>query len=221
MFFPSLRTSTSDAQITSQIIMVKELHEQDRAQILKHFLTLKKDDRYLRFGSYAPDDVITKYVEKIDFSKDVVFGVYDHRFHLQAAGHLAFIQKNELPREDASTENGHAAEFGLSVSPVMRGMGVGTKLFERAAIHCKNKAIDTLYVHCLSSNATMMHIAKKSGMSIHRSYGEADAYLKIVPATVSSLMQEAFEEQFASFDYNYKANKRAVIKLFSFESEKK
>ena len=41
--------------------------------------------------------------------------------------------------------------------------------------------VDTLYMQCLSSNQTMMHIAKKAGMEIHREYGEADAYLRLPP----------------------------------------
>ena len=42
-----------------------------------------------------------------------------------------------------------------------------------------------LYMHCLSRNSTMMHIAKKSGMKIEYAYGEADAYLSLTPADQS------------------------------------
>ena len=104
------------------------------------------------------------------------------------------------------------AEFGVSVSAVARGMGVGTKLFERGAIHCRNADVDTLYMHCLSSNKVMMHIATKAGMEIHRDYGEADAYLKLKPANSVSVFQEAVEEQMATLDYIIKANMRALFK---------
>jgi hypothetical protein len=67
-------------------------------------------------------------------------------------------------------------------------------------------------MHCLSSNQTMIHIAKKSGMEIHRDYGEADAYLKLKPANPGSMLQEAVAEQFASFDYSFKANTKAALK---------
>ncbi|MGZ8316076.1 MAG: hypothetical protein ACXW3B_13010, partial [Telluria sp.] len=46
-----------------------------------------------------------------------------------------------------------------------------SKLFERAAIHCRNQDVDTLYMHCLSSNKVMMHIARKAGMEIQRTIG--------------------------------------------------
>jgi RimJ/RimL family protein N-acetyltransferase len=128
-----------------------------------------------------------------------------------AVGHLAFAPRDESHGD--VTEKERVAEFGVSVSKAARGMGVGSKLFERAAIHCRNNDVDTLYMHCLSSNKVMMHIAKKAGMEIHRDYGEADAYLKLGPADPVSVLQEAMEEQLASLDYALKANVRAASKL--------
>jgi hypothetical protein len=69
-------------------------------------------------------------------------------------------------------------------------------------------------MQCLSTNKTMMHIAKKAGMQIKREYGEADAYLHLPPPSPSSVLQEAFQEQFASIDYAVKANARAAMKWF-------
>ena len=60
----------------------------------------------------------------------------------------------------------------------------------------------------------MMHIAKKAGMEIQREYGEADAYLRLLPPSPGTVMQEALEEQFATIDYTFKANARAAVKWF-------
>ncbi|MYM32751.1 GNAT family N-acetyltransferase [Duganella sp. FT94W] len=190
-------------------VPVKELRERDRRRMLRHFLELEDADRLLRFGSVLPDEQVSNYVNRIDFSRDMVFGVYNRVFRLVAVGHLAFA-----PRDESSTvtDKERVAEFGVSVSRSARGMGVGSRLFKRAAIHCRNNDVDTLYMHCLSSNKTMMHIAKKAGMEIHRDYGEADAYLKLLPADPSSVLQEALHEQLAVLDYTYKANKRIAAK---------
>ncbi len=102
----------------------------------------------------------------------------------------------------------------MSVSRSARGLGIGSKLFERAAIHCRNADVDTLYMHCLSSNQTMMHIARKAGMQIQRELGEADAYLRLLPPNPGTVLQEALEEQFATLDYTLKANTRAAVKFF-------
>lgn len=191
-------------------VPVKELAERDRRRMLKHFLALEKPDRLLRFGAQTSDDQIANYVMGIDFSRDMVFGVYNRVFKLVAVGHLGFA-----PREasNASSDKERVAEFGVSVLKAARGLGIGSKLFERAAIHCRNNDVDTLYMHCLSSNKTMMHIAKKAGMEIHRDYGEADAYLKLPAPSPVTVLQEALDEQLATLDYALKANTRAAAKL--------
>ena len=196
-------------------VLVKELGERDRRRVLRHFLALDDSDRLLRFGTVLPDDSIRAYVDKIDFSRDIVLGVLNRVFQLVGVGHLAFAPKDAEPARSAATSKERVAEFGVSVSKSARGQGVGSRLFERAAMHCRNSDIDTLYMQCLSSNKTMMHIAKKAGMQIKREHGEADAYLHLPPPSPGSVMKEALEEQFAMIDYTMKANARAAVKWFS------
>lgn len=195
-------------------VLVKQLEERDRRRMLKHFLALDDSDRLLRFGTMLPDEQIEAYVARIDFSRDTVYGVYNRVFKLVAVGHLAFTPKDKIPSGPTDTTKDRVAEFGVSVSASARGLGIGSKLFERAAIHCRNSDVDTLYMHCLSSNQTMMHIAKKAGMEIQRDRGEADAYLRLLPPNPASMLQEALEEQVATIDYNLKANKRFAEKFF-------
>jgi RimJ/RimL family protein N-acetyltransferase len=202
-----------NAKSAKGTVLVKQLEERDRRRMLNHFLALDNRDRLLRFGTVLPDELVTAYVEKIDFSRDTVYGVYNRVFKLVGVCHLAFAPKEALPTPVHTTKD-KVAEFGVSVSRSARGLGIGTKLFERAAIHCRNSDVDTLYMHCLSSNQTMMHIAKKAGMEIEREYGEADAYLRLLPPNPASVLQEAIEEQFATIDYTLKANTRAAFKLF-------
>lgn len=194
-------------------VLVKALGRRDRRRMLRHFLALDEADRLLRFGTVLPDEQIHAYVEKIDFARDIVFGVVSRGFQLVGVGHLAFLPIE--PGRAGATAKQRVAEFGVSVSKSARGQGVGSRLFERAAIHCRNNDIDTLYMQCLSSNRTMMHIAKKAGMEIKREYGEADAYLHLPPPSPGSVMREALEEQFAVIDYTVKANARAAMKWFT------
>jgi GNAT superfamily N-acetyltransferase len=195
-------------------VLVKQLEERDRRRMLKHFLGLDDSDRLLRFGTVLPDEQLEAYVARIDFRRDTVYGVYNRVFKLVAVGHLAFAPKEKVAQGRVATEKDKVAEFGVSVSRSARGLGIGSKLFERAAIHCRNSDVDTLYMHCLASNQTMIHIAKKAGMEIQREYGEADAYLRLLPPNPASMLQEALEEQFATIDYTLKANTRAAVKFF-------
>jgi RimJ/RimL family protein N-acetyltransferase len=198
-----------------QPVLVKALQERDRRRVLRHFMGLDSDDRLLRFGSILPDERVAAYVAKLDFSNDIVFGVYNRVFQLVGVGHLALTSKEAHPDSINYTDKQKVAEFGVSVSASARGQGVGSRLFARAAIHCRNADVDTLYMQCLSSNRTMMHIAKKAGMQIERAYGEADAHLHLPPPSPSSVLAEALEEQFAKIDYAVKANARAAFRLFS------
>ncbi|WP_185732196.1 GNAT family N-acetyltransferase [Burkholderia sp. Bp8963] len=185
-------------------VLVRELASKDREQMLTHFLSLDEEDRLLRFGQLVPDHVIENYVRTIDFGRDTVFGVFNRELELIGVGHLAY-----LPAEGDK----RTAEFGVSVLESARGCGVGTKLFERAAIRSRNTHVTVLYMHFLSRNATMMHIAKKSGMRIEYAYGEADAYLSLPPADHSTIIAEMMQEQAAVFDYAMKRQARRTSKF--------
>ncbi len=56
-------------------VPIKSLSERHRPRILAHLLALDTTDRYLRFGYAAADDQIRRYVERIAFERDEVFGV--------------------------------------------------------------------------------------------------------------------------------------------------
>ena len=216
--FSSLSTLNDDNAKNAHdhfTVRVKELSERNRRHLLTHFLGLNDDDRLLRFGAALSDQLIVSYVQSLNFSRDKVFGVYDDRFALVGAGHLAFAPRDAMPALSEVTEKERIAELGVSVSASARGHGIGTRLFARAAIHCRNADVDTLTMHCLASNQKMIHIAKKAGMDIRRTYGDADAYLTLRPADPASMMQEAMQEQAAVLDYTFKAHVRAVSKLLS------
>ncbi|SAL00681.1 N-acetyltransferase GCN5 [Caballeronia pedi] len=186
-------------------VLVRELSSADRERLLTHFLALDEDDRLLRFGQVVPDHVIENYVHNINFSNDKVFGVFGSSLELIGVGHLAY-----LPAEGDK----RTAEFGVSVLESARGRGIGTKLFERASMSSRNTHVSVLYMHCLSRNSTMMHIAKKSGMKIEYAYGEADAYLSLTPADQSSFMTEMLQEQAALFDYAIKRQAHRASQVF-------
>lgn len=193
------------------VIFIKELSEQDRPFMLNHFLGLSSSDRRLRFGAVLPDEAITKYVNGIDFSRDTVFGVYESTYNLVGVGHLAFLDPVALPALDGNRTD-RVAEFGVSVSAPMRRKNVGTKLFDRATIHCRNHHVDTLYIHCLASNKPMLCIAEKAGMKIHKDHGEVDGYLHLPSPDSESLRKEQAEERAASLDYALNGRMRDVVR---------
>lgn len=181
-----------------QAVPVRELHAGHKAEILNHLLQLNEEDRRLRFGTQTPDEVIAHYVERLDFNKDNVFGVFDDELKLIGMAHLAYL--SEIKGQD------RAAEFGVSVLPEGRSQGLGTALLQRSAVHSRNTRIETLYVHCLANNKAMMHLAQKADMRVEYAYGDADAYLKLSPASPATIVEEAANEQWADLDYAMKAS---------------
>ena len=188
-----------------ELVLVRELTANDREHLLAHFLSLNADDRLLRFGQIVPDQVIENYVRTIDFVRDTIFGVFDEQLVLAGVGHLAY-----LPPEAG---NKRMAELGVSVLENARGKGIGSKLFERATMRCRNTRVTTLYIYCLSHNTTMMHIAKKAGMQIEYAHGSADAYLTLPPADQISIIAEMLQEQAAVFDYAIKRQTRSAARI--------
>ncbi len=193
------------------VIFVRELSEQDRPFMLNHFLGLGSSDRRLRFGAALPDEAVNRYVQNIDFTRDTVFGVYESTYNLVGVGHLAFLDPVALPAPEGDRID-RIAEFGVSVSAPMRRKNVGTKLFDRAAIHCRNNHVNTLYIHCLASNKPMLCIAEKAGMKIHKNHGEVDGYLHLPAPDTESLRQEHAEERVALLDYALDGRMRNAVR---------
>lgn len=177
-------------------IATRELSRLEREALERHMLALDDEDRRLRFGIALPDQAIRGYVARIDFERDVVFGVFDDVLVLVAAAHLARC-------------DGHA-ELGVSVLPGWRGRGAGAALLARSHTHARNWGIRALFMHCLSENGAMMHLARKQGMRIVTERGESDAWLELPPADASSYADQLFAERVGLFDFALKRQLQAV-----------
>lgn len=171
-------------------IHIRELSRLDRASLEPHFLALGGEDRRLRFGAPLNDDGVRAYVARVDFERDAAFAVHDDALRVIGAAHVA--------RGD-----GHA-ELGVSVLPGYRGRGIGGALLARAHLRARNWGVRALFMHCLTENGAMMHLARNQGMDIVVEAGEADAWLKLAPADASSHFGEVFAQRVAIFDYALK-----------------
>src|SRR5258708_35607364 len=69
--------------------LTRELHPDERPQLLAHLLALDEEDRRLRFAHALSDDGVRHYVESIDLSCDAVFVVTDANLAIVGAAHLA------------------------------------------------------------------------------------------------------------------------------------
>ncbi len=185
------------SQTPAPIIPIRPIGPEHRAQLLRHFLTLNTEDRYLRFGYAASDERIRAYVDSIRFGQDEIFGVFNRKLDLLAVAHIA-IEAGQTQR----------AEFGVSVLPRGRGLGIGTRLFARAAVEARNRGLRVLYMQCLSSNGAMLKIARRAGMKVHNDGGETEAYLELPDDNYQSHLDALVENQTGQIDYWFKSAMR-------------
>ncbi|MEO7850886.1 MAG: GNAT family N-acetyltransferase [Rubrivivax sp.] len=188
-------------------VPIRSLSARQRPRIVNHLLALSASDRYLRFGYAASDAQLTHYADLIDFDHDEVFGIFDRRLRVLAMAHLA-----QLPlRKDSPVRE---AEFGVSVLERARGRGYGTRLFEHAVLHARNRHIDTLVVHAMSENRPMLSIARRAGASVVREGSDALARLQLPPDDWISRVDEMVESHAGDLDYRLKRQARRVARLF-------
>src|SRR5436190_5365884 len=169
-------------------VALPKLNHRHRDDIARHLLRLPAEDRFLRFGHPAKDQGILEYVARIDFDRDRVFGVPAADLTLAGVAHLAFDT-------DART-----AELGLSVEAASRANGYGYALLQRGVVHAANLGYRALFMHCLADNRIMLHLARKAGLSVVISAGEADGRLALDRSTHGDALGEALTDQFALID---------------------
>jgi len=161
-------------------------YEIQKPLVIKHLTSLVDNDRRLRFGGVLSDESIASYVDKQWDADGAWFGTFDGE-ELIAVVHVA-ITDNE-------------AEIGLSVDPHYRDRKLGQKLFERAAFYIRSEGIQHVYMHCLSENAAMKHMAQKYNMTTVSQYGETDARAVVdAPYTPMDSVTEAVAQQLALCD---------------------
>jgi RimJ/RimL family protein N-acetyltransferase len=180
-------------------MMTVSLSPSAREKLRTHFFALPAEDRRMRFGGTMSDAAVDAYVERLNFERDFLFGIFGDRLQLVGVGHLAMADK--------------VAEFGVSVVPGHRRHGIGSALVSRAAVHARNHAVPLLFMHCLSDNHQIIRIAGRLGMQIVRDGSESEAHLPLPRATFASVAGELMEEGIALCDHSFRTRFLAARKL--------
>jgi len=184
---------------TPAMVPIRSMGRAHAGRIRAHLLSLEPHDRYLRFGYSANDEQIGRYVDKLQFERDELFGIFNRKLDLIAMAHLAY---------SVDPSRASCAEFGVSVAPGVRGRGYGGRLFERAVMHARNEGVDLLLIHALSENTAMLRIARKAGAVIERDGPESEALLRLPPADFDSRVTELWDQHVALTDYHIKSQVR-------------
>ena len=92
--------------------------------------------------------------------------------------HMARISETEM-------------EFGIMVAEQYRGQGIADLLMSEAITWIRNRGFDTLYLHCVTWNRAMKHLAHKHGLVMYEDHGDTEVCTHIPPPSIISYAQEA------------------------------
>lgn len=172
----------------------------DKSKITSHLHNLQGEERRLRFGGSVSDSYIAEYVERSFKDNSKWFGVDHIDGYLVAACHVAIMDND--------------AELGCSVDRDYRNQGLAQLMFDRAVTWLRSKGIHHVFMHCLSENGAMKHIARKNEMTVVSFSGETDAEVDLEPATPFTPLVDAYADRMAVYDMLLKNNLRLMRTMF-------
>lgn len=127
-------------------MLIRKLLPLERDQLLAHLLRLDSEARRLRFMAFVKEAFITAYVQRIDFDKATVLGLF-------IAGELRGIA------EVVPAASGDAAEIAFSLEADWRGKGHGRRLLARAVDIARLRGFSQVHMTALMENRPVRKLA--------------------------------------------------------------
>lgn len=148
-----------------------------------HLKDLSDADRYTRFGCAVGPASVDQLILNILYNPtDHHIFTYCTDDRIVGFGHLA--------REGADWE------LAVSVEKSHQGQGVADKLMEHMIAWGKVHGVESVFMHCISENQKIQHLARKHGLrTIDRSGHEITAKVKLPEPTIFDYTNNFVREQ--------------------------
>lgn len=134
-----------------------------RSLMISHLLSLDEESRRNRFCGLVSDEAIRNYIDRLDSSRDYMFGIYSLPSVKEDPRILALAH---LGREDPNPASQHY-ELALSVANSHRRRGLGSMLLEDILF---NKApilgVKSISCQCLYTNRKVQELFKRKGVTL-------------------------------------------------------
>ncbi len=153
----------------------------DRFALEAHFAALGTEDLSNRFCHSIKPEAVTKYLDQWSAAGIPSYGIFDPDRALVAVGQFA--------------QSADELEVGLSVLPTYRRKGLARALLCRSASYARARGLKALIIHCLTDNLPMLSLARRIGMTVEISNGEADGHLTLRAATALDFWREIADDQ--------------------------
>lgn len=174
------------------MIPIKLIRHTHGQMLVDHLCSLEDEDRRLRFGGITTDEFIASYVKKtLSVKNSQWFGCVTDGQIISACHAIIYNEQGEL---------------GCSVNLDYRGKGLAQAMLDRAITYFRVNSISKVYMHCLTENSTMRHIAHKNSMTVVSCQGEVDATIHIEPPTSLTAMTDVYLDRMAIYDMFFRSN---------------
>jgi RimJ/RimL family protein N-acetyltransferase len=183
----------------------KLINDLDKENLILHFTKdIVDEDRRLRFGAVVDDDSIIGYLNN-SFKE---FGCKNMWFILDTETPTQFDRRVIASCHVSYDEKTNCAEMGCTVSPEFRDQKIGQELFNRGITWARMRGAETVFMHCLSENKTIQHIAKKNGMTVVTIDPlEKESTIKVNKNPIVAGFEDAVMEQMAVYDMSVRNQK--------------
>lgn len=153
-------------------LTIAALHDADAPAVADHLLRLEPSDRSLRFtAGLVTDETIRRYVGRIRFDIDAVFGLIDGDGLLVGLAHgCVYGVAGKLHIECA-----------FSIDAAWRGQGFGVCLMDAIEAFAGTRGACRMVGTCLCRNAAMRRLFEGAGMTLTREGDEMHATRAIAP----------------------------------------
>lgn len=155
----------------------------DRPALARHFAMLGAEDLRFRFGYQIGPDGVASYLDALAESDSPAFGVFNPAQEL-----VGLVQLGVTAAE---------VEVGISVLRPYRRNGLGTALLNRAASYGRSRGIPSMVIVSLADNLPILELARRHGMTVTISCGEAHGVEKLRAATALDYWREVMFDQTA------------------------
>lgn len=153
------------------------------AEYASHLKNLSDSDRYTRFCYNVKDENIDQFILSILYHAD------DHHLFtaevddkLVGFGHLA--------------REGNNWELAVSVDGDRQGQGIADKLMDQMIVWGKTRGIHTVFMHCITKNTKIQHLARKHGLqTVERDGAEITSKVDLPTPTPMDYTADFLREQ--------------------------
>ena len=137
-----------------------------------HLKGLPQHDRYTRFGASVSETTIDTLILSMLYNPEM-----HHLFTSMENGKI-------IGFAHLAIDHGATWELAVSVDSDYQGQGIGDRLMSAAINWAKLHGIESMFMHCISNNKKIQHLATKHGLKvIERSGSEITSEMKLPEPT--------------------------------------